>query len=233
MRKILLSASLMCADFRHLEKDLIALKKGGIDFIHVDIMDGHFVPNITLSPLIIKGIKGVTDTPFDVHLMVEEPLTFLDELIEIGVEGITFHIETMSGRAFRLITYVKAHGKKVGIAMNPDTPIESAKYLYSIVDKVTVMTVDPGFAGQPFIPEMLGKIEKLRKLREEEGYRFLIEVDGAINEKSFRDVVDKGADILILGSSGLFNAYPDLEEGIRRAKELISSNPDEEVKEML
>ena len=223
MKKIILSASLMCANFKNLEKDLYILKKEGIDIIHVDIMDGHFVPNLTLSPLIIESLKNITDLPFDAHLMVENPSIFTKKLVEIGTETITLHIETIGKYAFRIIKEIKSGKKKVGIAINPVTPLSVVEYLYPLIDKITVMTVDPGFAGQSFIPEMVKKIKRLDNIRKNNDYDFSIEVDGAINERTFSQVIKNGADILILGSSGLFNVSPDLREAIKKVRALIKT----------
>ena len=224
MKKILLSASLMCADFKNLEKVLIALEEGGIDFIHADIMDGHFVPNLTLSPLIIKSIKEIVRMPFDAHLMVEKPDMFIDELIEIGIEAITLHIETISQYAFRIIDKIKTKDRKVGIALNPGTSLDSLEYLFPFVDKITVMTVDPGFAGQKFIPYMLEKIKKLDMIRKKYGYEFLIEADGGIGERVYPDLKKAGIDILVLGTSWLFDGSLDLVGNLKKIKKFIEDD---------
>lgn len=222
VKDILLSASLMCADFKNLEHVLHVLEAGGIDIIHIDIMDGHFVPNIALSPLIISSIKDTTTLPFDAHLMIDDPAFILNTLLNTGIESITFHLETIRGKAFRLVDWVKKEGRKVGIAINPETSIEEGEYLYPLVDKVTIMTVDPGFAGQKFIEEMIRKIKKLDKIKRENSYKFFIEVDGGINEKSFKKVIESGAQILVLGSTSLFSSK-DLKENIERIRSIISS----------
>ncbi len=224
MKKILLSASLMCADFKNLEKVLIALEEGGIDFIHADIMDGHFVPNLTLSPLIIKSIKEIVHMPFDAHLMVEKPDMFIDELIEIGIEAITLHIETISQYAFRIIDKIKTKDRKVGIALNPGTSLDSLEYLFPFVDKITVMTVDPGFAGQKFIPYMLEKIKKLDMIRKKYGYEFLIEADGGIGKRVYPDLKKAGIDILVLGTSWLFDGSLDLVGNLKKIKKFIEDD---------
>ncbi len=221
MRKILLSASLMCANFKNLEKELLALEEGGIDSIHIDIMDGHFVPNLTLSPLIVKSIKGIVQIPFDAHLMVEKPDMFIDELIDVGIEIITLHIETISQYAFRIINKIKSGKKKVGIAINPATPLDTLEFLYPLVDKITIMTVDPGFAGQSFIPEMLKKIKAVRGIKEENGYEFLIEVDGGIGETNFKKLAANGVDAFVLGTSWLFDGSSELRSKLRDIKDFI------------
>lgn len=223
MKRILLSASLMCANFKNLKEDLEALEKGGIDIIHVDIMDGHFVPNITLSPLIIESLKNITDLPFDAHLMVENPNIFIDDLIKIGTEIITLHIEVISNYAFRIIDKIKKANKKLGIAINPATPIDNLEYIYPLVDKITIMTVDPGFARQTFIPNMQKKIKRLSDIKRKNSYNFLIEVDGGINKKTFSQVIKNGANSLILGTSGLFDVSHDLETTVKNIRALINT----------
>lgn len=223
MKKILLSASLMCANFKNLKEDLEALEKGGIDIIHVDIMDGHFVPNITLSPLIIESLKNITNLPFDAHLMVENPNIFIDDLIKIGTEIITLHIEVISNYAFRIIDKIKKANKKLGIAINPATPIDNLEYIYPLVDKITIMTVDPGFARQAFIPNMQKKIKRLSDIKRKNSYNFLIEVDGGINKKTFSQVIKNGANSLILGTSGLFDVSHDLETTVKNVRALINT----------
>ncbi len=222
MKNILLSASLMCADFKNLENVLYTLESEGIDIIHVDIMDGHFVPNIALSPIIISSIKDATYLPFDAHLMLDDPSFILDPLLDTNIETITFHLETIKGKAFRLIDWIKKKGRKVGVAINPETPLEEGEYIYPLVDKVTIMTVDPGFTGQKFIEEMIKKIEKLNRIKRENSYKFFIEVDGGINRESFKKVIESGAQILVLGSTSLFSSK-NLKENIEGIKGIIKS----------
>ena len=223
MKNIILSASLMCANFKNLEKDLKILEKEGINFIHIDIMDGHFVPNIALSPLIIESLKDTTNIPFDAHLMVENPVIFIDKLIGIKTDLITLHIETIKKYAFRIIEQIKSQDIKVGIALNPVTSLYELEQIYHIVDKITIMTVDPGFAGQNFIPEMISKIEKLRKIKEEGGYKFIIEVDGGIGKETSLKVIQSGAQMLTLGTSWLFKKPLNLQKRMREIREFIIS----------
>lgn len=209
--KYFFSPSLMCMNLIELKAQLLTLNEKA-DFLHVDIMDGHFVKNITLSPLFIEQIKPIAKIPIDAHLMVENPSDYIDVLKQSGADYITVHAETIKGFAFRIIERIKNLGLKVGIALNPATDINEIHYYINRVDKITVMTVDPGFAGQPFIPEMLEKIKKLKELKEKEGYNFLIEADGSCNAKTFKMLKEAGCEVFVLGTSGLFNNDANLEK---------------------
>ncbi len=209
MKKMMFSPSLMCMDLLEL-KEQVAVLNERADMYHVDIMDGHFVKNITLSPFFVSTLKRVSKLPIDVHLMTEYPDDYIEELGKGGADYICPHAETINKDAFRIINKIKSFGCKAGIVLNPATPIEWIKYYLHLLDKITVMTVDPGFAGQPFIPEMVDKIKELKKLKEENNYKYLIEVDGSCNEKTFEILTKAGAEVLIVGSSGLFNLDEDL-----------------------
>ena len=178
MKKMMFSPSLMCMDLLYLKEQVEILNERA-DFYHVDIMDGHFVKNITLSPFFISTLKRISKLPIDVHLMTEYPDDYIEELAKSGADYICPHAETINKDAFRIINKIKSFGCKAGIVLNPATPIEWIKYYIHLLDKITVMTVDPGFAGQPFIPEMLDKIKELKELKEKNGYEYLIEVDGS------------------------------------------------------
>ena len=197
MKKIL--PSILSADFANLERDIKELENIGIDMFHIDVMDGNFVPNISFGFPIIEAIRPKTDKIFDCHLMIANPENYVEQFCKIGCDMISFHIEA-TNHADRLIQVIKDNGKKAGIVLNPQTSLESFKYLLPKVDYVLIMTVNPGFGGQKFIPEMLEKIEELAKIREEKNYNFLIEVDGGINVETSKACRDKGADILVCGS---------------------------------
>ena len=197
MKKIL--PSILSADFANLERDIKELENIGIDMFHIDVMDGNFVPNISFGFPIIEAIRPKTDKIFDCHLMIANPENYVEQFCKIGCDMISFHIEA-TNHADRLIQVIKDTGKKAGIVLNPQTSLESIKYLLPKVDYVLIMTVNPGFGGQKFIPEMLEKIEELAKIREEKNYNFLIEVDGGINVETSKACRDKGADILVCGS---------------------------------
>ena len=209
MKKMMFSPSLMCMDLLYLKEQVEILNERA-DFYHVDIMDGHFVKNITLSPFFVSTLKRISKLPIDVHLMTEYPDDYIEELAKSGADYICPHAETINKDAFRIINKIKSFGCKAGIVLNPATPIEWIKYYIHLLDKITVMTVDPGFAGQPFIPEMLDKIKELKELKEKNGYNYLIEVDGSCNERTFDILTEAGAEVLIVGSSGLFNLDSDL-----------------------
>lgn len=209
MEKIKFSPSLMCMDLTKFKEQVDILNERA-DFYHVDIMDGHFVKNITLSPFFVEQLNKITKLPIDVHLMVEFPGDYIDELAKSGATYICPHAETINKDAFRVINKIKSLGCKAGVVLNPSTPVEWIKYYIHLVDKITIMTVDPGFAGQPFIPEMLEKIKELKKIKEENNYSYLIEIDGSCNERTFKRLTSAGAEVLIVGSSGLFNLEEDL-----------------------
>lgn len=208
--RIQISPSLMCMNLIEIKNQLNFLDTRA-DFLHVDIMDGHYVKNITLSPFFIEQIRPHTKVAIDVHLMVEEPTHFIDAIAKAGADYICPHAETINRDAFRVINQIRSHSKKIGIVLNPATPVSYIHHYIHLVDKITVMTVDPGYAGQPFIPEMLLKVKELKELKERHGYSYLIEVDGSCNANTYEDLIGAGAEILIVGSSGLFNIHQDLE----------------------
>ena len=197
MKKIL--PSILSADFANLERDVRELEQIGIDMFHIDVMDGNFVPNISFGFPIIEAIRSKTDKIFDCHLMIARPEEYVERFCNAGCDMVSFHIEA-TNHADRVIQIIKNSGKKAGIVLNPQTPIESVKYLLPKLDYVLIMTVNPGFGGQKFIPEMLDKIEELAKIREEKGYSFLIQADGGVNVETSKLCRDKGADLLVCGS---------------------------------
>lgn len=197
MKKIL--PSILSADFANLEQDVKELEQIGIDMFHIDVMDGNFVPNISFGFPIIEAIRSKTDKIFDCHLMIARPEEYVERFCNAGCDMVSFHIEA-TNHADRVIQIIKNSGKKAGIVLNPQTSIESVKYLLPKLDYVLIMTVNPGFGGQKFIPEMLEKIEELAKIREEKGHSFLIQVDGGVNVETSKLCRDKGADLLVCGS---------------------------------
>ena len=209
--KPLFNPSLMCMNLIDIKGQTQILNER-CDLYHVDIMDGHFVKNITLSPCFVEAFSTIAKKPIDCHLMVTDPNDYIEVLAKAGAEYICPHVETINADAFRTINRIKSLGCKVGLVFNPATPLEAAQHYLHLADKITIMSVDPGFAGQPFIREMLGKIDKARNLKEKNGYKYIIEVDGSCNEKTFRDLYSAGTECFIVGSSGLFSLDPDLEK---------------------
>lgn len=199
-----ISPSLMCMDLANF-REQIAFIDQHADYFHIDIMDGHFVPNLTLSPFFVSQVKKLANKPLDCHLMVTRPQDYISQLAQAGADMITLHPETLNGQAFRLIDEIRRLDMKVGLILNPETPVEAMKYYIHKADKITVMTVDPGFAGQPFIPEMLEKITELKAWRERENLQYEIEIDGSCNTATYERLIAAGADVFIVGSSGLFN----------------------------
>ncbi len=209
--KPMFSPSLMCMDFLRIKEQTEVLNQY-CDFYHVDIMDGHFVKNITLSPDFVKAFSKIAKKPIDCHLMVTNPEDYIESLAAAGATYISPHAETINAQAFRIYNQIEALGLKKGVVLNPATPISYIAPYLNRLDKITIMTVDPGFAGQPFIPEMLEKIAELKALKEEKGYNFLIEVDGSCNQKTFAQLAKAGTEVFIVGSSGLFSKSENLEE---------------------
>ncbi|HDR2159424.1 TPA: ribulose-phosphate 3-epimerase [Enterobacter cancerogenus] len=205
------SPSLMCMDLTQFREQITAMNDRA-DFYHVDIMDGSYVKNITLSPFFIENLKKITDVPIDVHLMVNHPEDIIPMCIEAGADIISFHPETANNKIFRLLNQIKDAGRRCGVVLNPATPAEAIKEYAHLLDKVTVMSVDPGYAGQKFIPESLNKIRQLIAMREEHGYHYLTEIDGSCNEKTFNVISQSGVDVFIVGTSGLFSLAENVSE---------------------
>lgn len=198
------SPSLMCMDLTQFREQITAMNNRA-DFYHVDIMDGSYVKNITLSPFFIENLKKITDVPIDVHLMVNHPEDIIPMCIDAGADIISFHPETANNKIFRLLNQIKDAGRRCGVVLNPATPADAISEYAHLLDKVTVMSVDPGYAGQKFIPESLNKIKQLIALREAKGYHYLTEIDGSCNEKTFNVIAQSGVDVFIVGTSGLFS----------------------------
>lgn len=192
-------------------KEEISYLNSKADSFHIDIMDGHYVKNLSLSPWFIQEVRKISDLPLSAHLMVDEPDYWVDQLIKIKCDWICLHIEVLNGIAFRLIDQIHEAGLKAGVVLNPETPIDAIYPIIDKVDKVTIMTVDPGFAGQKFIVEALKKIVELRRLRSENGFQYLIEMDGSSNRQNFKKIAEAGPDIYIIGRSGLFGLSESIE----------------------
>lgn len=207
--KPLFNASLMCMNTLEVKNQLEILNKKA-DLLHVDIMDGHFVPNLALSPDFVKAISKVAKRPIDCHLMVTNPNDYIERLAEAGATYICPHAETINTDAFRIIEKIRKNGCKVGVVLNPATPLSYIEPYIHLIDKLTIMNIDPGFAGQPFIKEILYKYVEAKKLREEKGYRYIIESDGSCNKNTFKALIRSGAECFVMGSTGLFNQDEDL-----------------------
>ena len=218
--KPLFTVSLMCMDFLDMKNQIDVLNEK-FDGYHMDVMDGHFCKNITLSPDIIKAVGKAAKKPMDVHLMTTEPNDWIKSCAEAGAELISPHAETINTNAFRTINRIKDLGCKTGVTLNPATPLAYCKEYLGRIDVLTIMTVDVGFAGQPFIREMLDKIKEAKKLREENGWHYHIMIDGSCNKKTFKDLYAAGAECFILGSSGLFSLDEDLRVACAKAKKIF------------
>ena len=195
-----IAPSILAADISKLGEEVARAEKAGADIIHIDIMDGHFVPNLTIGPGVVAALKKVTSLPLDVHLMVEEPDRFIDNFVEAGASYLTIHAET-GYHLDRTLNVIREKGCKVGIALNPATPVEDIKLVIEEVDLILIMSVNPGFGGQEFIPFSIPKISQVKKMAEKLGRDVEIEVDGGITLENVRDVVDAGATILVMGTT--------------------------------
>ena len=200
MKKIQISPSILSADFSQLGREIKRLEDGGADLIHVDVMDGHFVPNITMGPPVIKSLREYTKLPFDVHLMISPVHKYIKNFADAGSDIITIHPEATDDLK-KSINLIKELNKKVGISLNPNTEIEIIKKYLSEIDLILIMSVYPGFGGQKFIPDVMNKIKMLNQIRKEKNFEFKIEVDGGINFSNSKNVINAGADILVSGTT--------------------------------
>lgn len=198
-----IAPSILSANFAHLATEIQDVEKGGADYIHVDVMDGHYVPNITIGPLIVEAIKPVTNLPLDVHLMIENPERYIETFATAGASIITVHQEACT-HLHRVIQQIKSFDVKVGVALNPATPALFIKDILHELDLVLVMTVNPGFGGQAFIEGAVNKIKQLDEWRQDMQHSFVIEIDGGVNVETAKRCTDAGADILVAGSA-VFN----------------------------
>ena len=215
-----IAPSILSADFARLGEQVAEAEAAGADYIHIDVMDGHFVPNITVGPLVVEAVRRTTRLPLDVHLMIEAPERYIARFAEAGADIITVHVEACP-HLHRVVQQIKGLGVKAGVSLNPATPLGSLEEILGDVDLVLVMTVNPGFGGQEFIAGMLSKIRRLRRMLDERGLKCELEVDGGINAETAPEVVAAGANVLVAGQA-IFGAEEGVAEAMRRIRESVS-----------
>ena len=218
---MLVAPSIVSADFGHLARDVKAICEGGCDLVHVDVMDGHFVPNITIGPLIVKALRPVTKLPLDVHLMIENPECYIEDFAKAGADIITVHQETCP-HLHRNIQQIHDLGIRAGVSLNPSTPVSTLDEIIAEVDLVLVMSVNPGFGGQSYISSCTGKIKKLREMLDSCGSSADLEVDGGVNVDTVCEVIGAGANAFVVGSA-VFNDKQSVAENVRLLREKIDS----------
>jgi ribulose-phosphate 3-epimerase len=196
----LIAPSILSADFSRLGSEIKAVETAGADWIHVDVMDGHFVPNLTMGPLIVEAVKRVTSLPIDVHLMIETPNKYIPAFADAGATLISVHVEA-STHLNRSVQLIRECGARPGVVLNPSTPLQALEWIIENVDYVLIMSVNPGFGGQAFIKSSLDKVRKLRKLIQQRKLNTLIEIDGGVNEKTIADIAAAGVDAFVAGSA--------------------------------
>ena len=215
-----IAPSILSADFSRLGEEIRAVEKAGADYIHVDVMDGHFVPNITIGPMIVKAVRKITKLPLDVHLMISNPDQYVTDFVEAGADILTIHAEAVT-HLHRSIQHIRRAGAKPGVCLNPATPPQCLEYVMGAIDMVVVMSVNPGFGAQEFIPEVIPKIEWIRGVCERSGLPMEIEVDGGINPDTIERVARAGADVFVAGSAVFYSK--DYARTIRLMKERMEA----------
>ena len=219
MKKIQISPSILSADFSQLGNEIKRLEEAGADMIHVDVMDGHFVPNLTIGPPVIKSLRKYTKLPFDVHLMIDPVHKYIKDYSDAGADIITFHPEATKN-ILETINLIKSLNKKVGISLNPDTKVSAAEEHLDKIDLILIMSVHPGFGGQKFINGVVKKIEDLDKIRKEKKLNFKIEIDGGINFETSKIAINAGVDILVSGTTVFKENNGDLKKNIKILKQI-------------
>jgi len=215
-----IAPSILSANFLKLGEEIKEAEASGADILHIDIMDGHFVPNITIGPFIVEAMRKITSMPLDVHLMIEEPDKYLEDFVKAGADYLTVHYEACV-HLHRIVHRIKEHGIKAGVSLNPATPVWCLEHILPDMDMALLMSVNPGFGGQVFIPQAIDKIRILKKLVRERGLSTLIEVDGGVKLDNAADVISAGADILVMGSA-FFNSG-DYEKVVKKFREIVRS----------
>ncbi|XTZ10364.1 MAG: ribulose-phosphate 3-epimerase [cyanobacterium endosymbiont of Rhopalodia yunnanensis] len=224
-KSIVISPSILSADFSLLGEEVRAVDKAGADWIHVDVMDGRFVPNITIGPLVIEAIRPYTNKPLDVHLMIIEPEKYVADFAQAGADIISIHAEhNVSPHLHRTLGQIRELGKKAGVVLNPSTPLNLIEYVLELCDLVLIMSVNPGFGGQSFIPEMVSKISTLRQMCDERGLDPWIEVDGGLKPDNTWQVLEAGANAIVAGSA-IFKA-PSYDEAIKKIRNSKRPQPE-------
>jgi len=213
-----IAPSILSADFTRLAEEVKAVEQAGADYIHVDVMDGQFVPNITIGPLVVKAVRRTTRLPLDVHLMISDPDRFIDAFVKAGADIVTIHAEAAT-HLHRSLHYIRTAGARPSVSLNPATPLEAIEYVLGDVDMVLVMTVNPGFEAQAFIPGVVPKIERLKKMIDQRGLSTDIEVDGGINAETIAGVSAAGANVFVAGSAIFYSK--DYSQTIREMREKI------------
>ena len=219
MKKIQISPSILSADFSQLGQEIKRLEEGGADMIHVDVMDGHFVPNLTIGPPVIKALREYTKLPFDVHLMISPVHKYIQDYADAGADIITIHPEATDNLK-ESINHIKKLGKKIGVSLNPETKINLITDMLSEIDLVLIMSVNPGFGGQKFMPQVLDKIKDLKKIRDQQNLIFDIEIDGGINFDNNKLAIEAGANILVSGTT----VFKDNNGNIKKNIALLKSS---------
>jgi ribulose-phosphate 3-epimerase len=213
---LLISPSILSADFARLGEEVTALERAGADWAHVDVMDGRFVPNMTIGPLVVSALKRVTKLPLDVHLMIVEPERYIEDFAKAGADIITVHAEACH-HLHRTLQQIRSLGKKAGVSLNPGTPEDVLKYVLELTDLVLVMSVNPGFGGQEFIPAVLPKLQRIRKMIDATGRPIYLEVDGGVKPGIASKVIQAGADVLVAGSAVF--GHKDYAQAIKALRE--------------